>query len=181
MIHHTLEPQFDHATYIGMSEPIRKTYTFLTDDSTMAQEVDRVIVEGVRSKLPVYIYVPTDAVTVKVDASRLETPLDTEIRNSGPEDKVVSKVLAMMRESSNPAILADVLATRHNGRDLTRKLAKLSHFPSYATALSKGIIDETSPWYGGVYNGKGNPPSECLPSESYPADFWRLSLLPWGL
>lgn len=43
----------DHAIYIKMAEPVRKTHAFLTDDATMAQEIDRVIVAGVKSRLPV--------------------------------------------------------------------------------------------------------------------------------
>ncbi|KAH7312832.1 pyruvate decarboxylase [Rhexocercosporidium sp. MPI-PUGE-AT-0058] len=154
MIHHTMEPGMDHAIYIGMSEPVRKTHTFLMDDSTMAEEIDRVIIEGVRSRLPVFIYIPTDVVSVQLDAKRLETPLDTTIRNDATaEDAVVRAVLDLIKTSSTPVILADVLTIRHGGRDLARELVDLTQFQSFSTPLSKGIIDETHPGYGGNYNG----------------------------
>jgi pyruvate decarboxylase len=105
----------------------------------------------------VYIYVPTDVVGVPLDASRLETPLDTTIRNkdSPTEDRIVQTMLDLIGKSSNPAILADVLAIRHGGQELTRKLVELTHFPSYSTPLSKGVIEETNPYYNGLYNGQG--------------------------
>jgi pyruvate decarboxylase len=157
MLHHTLEPNMDHATFVGMSEPIRKTHTVLMNDDTMAQEIDRVLEEAVKSRLPVFIYVPTDVVFVPLDATRLETPLNTQIQNSDTkgEDFVVQSVLDLIKSSSNPAILADVLTIRHKGQDLAKKLTELTHFPTYSTPLSKGVIDETSPYYNGLYNGQG--------------------------
>jgi pyruvate decarboxylase len=157
MVHHTLEPGMDHKIYIGMSDPVRRTHTVLTNEETMAQEIDRVIEEGARSMLPVFIYVPTDVVGVPLDASRLDTPLHTETKNpdAAVEDRVVQEVLTLIRSSSNPAILADVLAIRHGARELTRKLVDLTQFPSYSTPMSKGVVDETNPFYGGVYGGQG--------------------------
>ncbi|KAH7385090.1 pyruvate decarboxylase [Cadophora sp. MPI-SDFR-AT-0126] len=154
LIHHTMEPGMDHAIYIGMSEPVRKTHTFLMDDSTMAQEIDRVIIEGVKSRLPVFIYIPTDVVSVQLDAKRLETPLDTTVQNDkSAEDAVVENVLELIKSASKPVILADVLTTRHGGRELARELVDLTQFQSFSTPLSKGIIDEDHPSYGGNYNG----------------------------
>lgn len=146
----------DHGIYITMSEPIRKTYTFLWDDSTMASEIDRVIIEGVKSRLPVFIYIPVDVVGVQLDASRLETPLDTSIKNeSAVEDLIVKEVLNEIKIASKPIILGDVLTIRHGGRELARELVDLTNFQSFSTPLSKGIIDETQSSYGGVYNGTG--------------------------
>jgi pyruvate decarboxylase len=153
-----MQPGMDHLTFVKMGEAVRKTHTVLTEERTMAQEIDRVIEEGVRSRLPVYIYVPTDVVGLPLDASRLEHPLDTKIKNTSlelEEDRVVQSVLELIKTSTNPAILADVLAIRYGAQDLTQRLINITHFPSYSTTMSKGVIDETSPYYNGLYNGKG--------------------------
>lgn len=157
MLHHTMEPNMDHAIYIQMAAPIRKAHAFLMEDKTMAEDIDRVITACVQSRLPVYIYVPTDVVSVQLDAKRLDTPLDTTIRSpdSRTEDRIVETVLSLIGKASHPAILADVLAIRHGGLELTKKLAEITQFPSYSTPLSKGVIDETASYYNGVYNGKG--------------------------
>jgi pyruvate decarboxylase len=157
MIHHTLEPGMDQSIFVGMSEPIRKTYTILENKDTIAQEIDRVIEEGVRSRLPVYIYVPTDVAGVQVPISRLETPLDTTVRNtsSQKEDEVVRLTTELIKNSSNPAILVDVLAVRHGGKELSQRFVNVTGFPTYSTPLSKGVVDETSPYYNGLYNGQG--------------------------
>jgi pyruvate decarboxylase len=157
MLHHTMKANMDHATYIHMADPIRETHAYLMDDKTMAEEIDRTIIACVQSRLPVYIYVPADAVAVQLDAKRLETPLSLVVKNKDPkvEDEIVTSVLSLIEKASNPAILADVLGVRHGGRDLIRKLADLTEFPSYSTPLSKGVIDETKSYYNTVYNGKG--------------------------
>lgn len=138
-----------------MAEPIRKTHTVLMDNSTMADEIDRVIEAGVKSRLPVYIYIPIDAVGVPVDASRLNTPLNLEVKNPSPEieEEIISSTLDLIKKSSNPAILADVLTIRHCGKELVKQLAELTRFPVYSTPLSKGVVDETSDLFNGLYNG----------------------------
>ena len=157
MLHHTMKANMDHATYIHMADPIRETHAYLMDDKTMAEEIDRTIVACVKSRLPVYIYVPTDAVGVQLDAERLKTPLDTSVQNQDGkiEDQIVDSVLSLIEKASNPAILADVLGVRHGGHDLIRKLADLTQFQSFCTPLSKGVIDETKPYFSGLYNGQG--------------------------
>ena len=147
----------DHAIYIQMAAPIRKTHAFLMDDATMADEIDRVIIACIQSRLPVYIYVPADVVAVQLDALRLDTPLDVTIQNSDgkTEDYIVETVLSLIAKASEPTILADVLTVRHGGMQLAKDLAELTQFPSYSTPLSKGVIDETSPHYNGVFNGRG--------------------------
>jgi pyruvate decarboxylase len=156
LIHHTMKPGMDHATYIGMSEPIRATHTFLMEDAKMAEEIDRVIVEGVKSRLPVFIYIPVDVVAVRLDVKRLETKLDTRVINeSTTEDEIVKDLLELIAKAENPVILADVLTIRHGGRELAREFVDLSQFQAFSTPLSKGVIDETHPSYGGNYNGTG--------------------------
>jgi pyruvate decarboxylase len=151
-----MKPNMDHTTYIGMSEPIRETHTFLMEDEKMAEEIDRVIIAGVKSRLPVFIYIPVDVVAVQLDAKRLETPLDTKIVNeSSAEDEVVKAVLDLIGKAERPVVLADVLTIRHGGQDLARELVDLTKFQAFSTPLSKGVIDETHESYGGLYNGTG--------------------------
>ncbi|KAH8815394.1 pyruvate decarboxylase [Xylogone sp. PMI_703] len=160
MMHHTFKKDMDHAVYISMAEPVSKDRAWLMEDATMADDIDRVIVECVRSKLPVYIYVPVDVVDVKLDASRLNTPLDTSIKNAdaATEDKIVKSVLELIKAAKNPVILGDVLTQRHGGEALIRKLADLTRFQSFAAPMSKGIFDEALPYYGGVYGGTASFP-----------------------
>jgi len=172
-----MEPGMDHAIYVGMAGPIRKAYTVLMDEKTMAQEIDRVIEEGLRSRLPVYIYVPMDVAGIQLDAKRLETPLKTVVTNPNKdiEDEVVKSTLELIKTASAPAILADVLTIRHGGKKLAGELMNLTRFPTYSTPLSKGVVDETSPYFNGLYNGEGNL-LESLIREPKLTDYFSLIL-----
>lgn len=104
---------------------------------------------------------------MQLDARRLETPLDLSIENDPrAEDEVVRKTLELIRSSRKPAILADVLAIRHGGKGLVSKLTDLTHFPTYSTPLGKGVIDETSPYFNGLYNGSVSFPGVADAIES---------------
>lgn len=146
----------DHRIYARMSEPIRRTHAFLDDESTFTQEVDRVIEECAKSRLPCYLFVPMDTPGILVDAERLKQPLDLEVRNPSAqvEDTIVSKILSAFQTRQQPVLLADVLCVRHGGQDTVRALAELIQLPTFACPLSKGIIDEDKPYFNGVYAGK---------------------------
>jgi pyruvate decarboxylase len=93
---------------------------------------------------------------VRLDAKRLETPLDTRVINeNNVEDEVVKAVLELVGKAEHPIVLADVLTIRHGGRELARELVDLTKFQAFGTPLSKGVIDETHESYGGLYNGTG--------------------------
>ncbi|KAK6542203.1 hypothetical protein TWF694_007963 [Orbilia ellipsospora] len=154
MIHHTLEANPDHGVYRGMSEPIRSTSAFLNDEKTMASEIDRVLITAIKTRLPVYLFVPTDVVDAPLNASRLEKPLDLSLSTKPDvEDLIVEQIVDALEMSKKPCILADVLAKRHAATQQTRRLIELAGYPAFSTILGKGLVDETSPLYGGMYNG----------------------------
>ncbi|EPS42917.1 hypothetical protein H072_3214 [Dactylellina haptotyla CBS 200.50] len=154
MIHHTLEANPDHGVYRGMSAPIRATSAFLDDEATMASEIDRVLITAIRTRLPVYLFVPTDVVDTPLNASRLETPLDFGLSTKpAVEEAIAKKILDAIEKSKKPCILADVLAKRHAATTQTRRLIELAGYPAFSTILGKGLVDETSPLFGGMYNG----------------------------
>lgn len=147
----------DQSTYVKMSAPANRAQVVLADDATMGSDVDRVIEEAVKTKLPVTIYVPTDMVPLHLDEKLLERPLQTQITNINKvaEERLVIAVLEAIEKASCPVVLADVLSIRHGAQALIRKLVSLTQMPSFSTPLSKGDIDETTASYYEVYNGKG--------------------------
>lgn len=161
LIHHVtpgrgLEPA-DHKIYSEVSRPFSCAHEYLWDVKTAAEQIDRVITEVYKQSLPGYIYIPTDMVNPLISAERLATPLPLGIKNSigeEAEDKIVSDILQALYTAKNPCILADTLAVRHRGADLVKELVDKTKIWSYATLLSKGVIDETNPNYVGIYNGE---------------------------
>jgi pyruvate decarboxylase len=134
MIHHTLGQQWDsadHSTFMEMSKPVRTDSCFLDKDETFAQDVDRVIEACCKTRRPVYIYVPMDTPDVLIPSHRLKTPLDVEIRNgnSQDEDKIVGRILSLLKDAKSPAVLVDVLARRYGLEDEVTELLKITNLP----------------------------------------------------
>lgn len=47
----------------------------------------------------------------------------------------------------------DSLAHKHGARQETRSLAKTLGIPTYSAGMGKGILDETEPYFVGMYSG----------------------------
>lgn len=132
MIHHTLGENWDHDTFQKMSEPVRTGVAFLVDDTTFTRDVDNVIEICVKSRHPVYLYVPMDTPDLLVDATPLNTPLDLEIVNSGmeeQEEEILEELMTVLEESERPAVLVDVLTHRHGYAKHVKQLLERTKFP----------------------------------------------------
>ncbi|PCD36071.1 hypothetical protein AU210_008623 [Fusarium oxysporum f. sp. radicis-cucumerinum] len=141
-----------YAEHAGMIHIVGMTSRKVNEE-TLTNDIDHAIEDCVKSRLPVYIFIPMDVPSIPVPLSALDKPLDLEIKNDGDiESKILSKILDAVSRAKNPSILADVLTIRHGGRDLVRELADLTQFPTFSCPLSKGIIDEDKPYYMGVYS-----------------------------
>jgi pyruvate decarboxylase len=79
---------------------------------------------------PVYIFLPMDIVSERVDASRLKTPLDLTLpKDDAIEDDLVSKIIQAALSAKKPMILADVFTSRFQSTPEVRKLVDISQFP----------------------------------------------------
>jgi pyruvate decarboxylase len=132
MIHHTLDEDWDHDTFQRMSEPVRTGHAFLLNDATFTKDVDAVIEKCVKSRRPVYLYIPLDTPDILVDSSPLSRPLNLEIRNEGvqsQEDEIIEEILTMLTGAKRPTILADVLAHRYGAAKDVSDLLDITGFP----------------------------------------------------
>lgn len=121
-IHHTLgDDDWDHTTYAQMSQAVRRSSRFLTNDASFTQEVDYVLEQAYRTRHPVYLFVPMDTPDIFVPSDRLENnPIIKEITNTGREEEentVVQEILGAMSLSKKGALLVDVLSQRYGVRE----------------------------------------------------------------
>jgi pyruvate decarboxylase len=71
-----------------------------------------------------------DMVAEKVDAKRLDTPLDfTPPSDKRVEDELVEKILEAVYAAKTPMILVDVLTARFHCTPHVRKLVDMTNFP----------------------------------------------------
>lgn len=153
----------NHRVYPITSKPFCCEQVYLTDRREAPEQIDRAISAAYKNALPTYIYVPVDMVPQPIDSSLLSSPLDLEISNKKvlsekEEDKLVDDILDAFYAAKNPCILVDSLTERLNARDLALDLMKKAKVPAFSTLLAKGLADETTEYFGGVYNGDLSSP-----------------------
>lgn len=98
-----------------MSENISCNVAKLNNPTTAADLIDHAIQQCYLQSRPVYIALPTDSVTKKVEGARLNQPLDLTFKSNDTEQEnfVVEDVLRYLRSAENPVILVDACAIRH--------------------------------------------------------------------
>lgn len=157
LLHHTLG-NGDFNVFSNMSAAVSVAVAKLNDPHEAATYIDSALRECVLQSRPVYITLPTDLVTKKVDGGRLKTPIDTRVpRNEEEkEEYVVDVVLKYLHAAQKPVILVDACAIRHRVLSEVHDLVSTSGLPTFVAPMGKGAVDETLPNYGGVYAGDGS-------------------------
>lgn len=157
LLHHTLG-NGDFTVFSRMSKEISCAVSMLNHQHEAAVLIDDAIRECILQSRPVYISLPSDMVTKKIDGDRLNTPLDLEYppNDQEAEDYVVDVVLKALHAAKNPVIVVDACAIRHRALKETHDLIKKSGIPTFVAPMGKGAVDETLPNYGGVYAGDGS-------------------------
>lgn len=159
LLHHTLG-NGDFTVFSRMSAGISCYVAHLDDPHDAATLIDSAIREcWIRSR-PVYITLPTDMISAKVNANRLKKPIDLSLPANDPEkeDYVVDVVLKYLHAAKKPVILVDACAIRHRVLEEVRDLVEASDLPTFVAPMGKGAVNETHKNYGGVYAGNGSNP-----------------------
>lgn len=133
MIHHTCGDEgWDHRTLEKVSSHLCAASASLDNDDTFTEEVDRVIEECFKKRLPVYLRVPADTPDILVDSSRLLQPLDLAIRSPGGErleDLVVQKIIAKIEQAKRPCLLVDMLTQRFGLTGVVSEMLQVTKLP----------------------------------------------------
>ena len=158
-MHHTMgDGTWDR--FLGAFAQVTAAQVRLTPYNAVT-EIDRLILTAWREKLPVYMELPSDIAYLDIEVP--EAPLVLAQPRSDPE-RLRSCSAAIARHLSDataPAILVDQDAARYGAAaELTELAAKLQ-LPVAVTGPAKAVIDETFPYYAGIYNGKASAPYTC--------------------
>lgn len=154
LLHHTLG-NGDFTVFHRMSNNISQTTAFISDIHSAPGEIDRCIREAYVYQRPVYIGLPANLVDLKVPASLLDTPIDLSLKPNDPEAQaeVIEHVQNLISQATNPIILVDACASRHDCKAEVEQLVDLTNFPVFTTPMGKSGVNESHPRFGGVYIG----------------------------
>lgn len=119
-------------------------------------EIDRLILTAWRRKLPVYMELPSDIAYLDVEVP--PEPLELTMPLSDPErlSTCADAIVARLTNADSPVILVDIDADRFDVTGELMALAGKMRLPIAAVNTVKGLIDETSPHFLGLYAGAGS-------------------------
>ncbi len=172
-MHHTMaDGTWDR--FLGAFAQVTAAQARLTPSNAVT-EIDRLILTAWREKLPVYMELPSDIAYLDIEVPA--EPLVLALPPSDPE-RLQSCSAAIARHLSgatSPAILVDQDAGRYGVAAEITELAAKMQMPVAVTGPAKAVIDETFPYYAGIYNGRASEPStitaiegsDCLLSIAY--------------
>jgi indolepyruvate decarboxylase len=172
-MHHTMaDGTWDH--FLGAYAQVTAAQARLTPRNAVT-EIDRLILTAWREKLPVYMELPSDIayLDIEVPAGPLmlaEPPSDPERLRS-----CISAIAGRLSAAKSPAILVDADADRFGVASELMVLAEKMQVPVAVINTAKAVIDETFPYYVGIYNGNASEPhvreaietSDCLLAIGY--------------
>lgn len=139
--------------YAKAAEQFAITQATLLDKRTAAQEIDRVITACITSARPVYLFIPTDVVFMKIPTGNLHTPLtpSNPPNDEETEQFVLDEIVKKVEQAEGDAIfLVDACAVRHHVKDEVKELVEKTGFPVYAAPMGKSAVWEGYERYGGV-------------------------------
>jgi indolepyruvate decarboxylase len=172
MHHTTADGTWDR--FLGAFAQVTAAEARLTPHNAVT-EIDRLILTAWREKLPVYMELPSDIAYLDIEVPA--APLVLAQPPSDPERlrSCAAAIAGRLSEARSPAILVDRDAGQYGAAAEVTALAGKMQLPVAVTGPAKAVIDETFPYYAGVYNGKASPPpareaietSDCLLSIAY--------------
>jgi len=122
---------------------------------------------------------PTNLFKVPVPRKTLESPLphphsapltpasilEERVTRAAAKEElnhVASEIQRLFEASVNPIVLVDACAERFGVEREVEKLVRTTGVKFFTTPMSKGVLDETDPMFGGVYIGSNSLPAVKL-------------------
>jgi indolepyruvate decarboxylase len=172
-MHHTMaDGTWDR--FLGAYAQVTAAQARLTLDNAVT-EIDRLILTAWREKLPVYLELPSDIGYLDIEVPA--APLVLEEPPSDPERlrSCTAAIAGRLSQARSPAILVDLDADRYGVAAEVMALAEKMQLPVAVATTAVAVIDQTFPYYAGIYNGAASQPrarqaveeSDCLLSVGY--------------
>jgi indolepyruvate decarboxylase len=131
-------------------------------------ELERVIREALRKSMPAYIVISElSGYTPVVGTPVVGKPLAQVKRQASVEpelDAAVTSILNKLNAAKNPVAVITALTARYGIKDKAQQLIAKLNIPTAVAPNDKGILDESTPQFIGLYNGMMSVPPAVKPT-----------------
>ncbi|QLG72085.1 hypothetical protein HG535_0C04390 [Zygotorulaspora mrakii] len=166
-MHHMLPDMYEgnmkgpnHRIYYEMIKGRISCSSEYLDDITVAcDRIDKVIRDILRHSKPGYLFIPSSFFDQMVESRNLVTSPTLCLKNErfmtseNDIERITDLVLSSLYGSSTPALLGDVKTDRFGINKQLNEFAEMTGIWCFSTVSGKSILDESSKYYMGVYNG----------------------------
>jgi len=151
LLHHEVK---DWDTQFRVFKEVTCASANLTDKSRVCEQIDAVLDEVIRLKRPGYLEIPRDISKTNVEKhTTVKRTAGRSPESQDALDRVTTKVVELLNQSSNPVIYAGVEIERFNLRSELIRFAKKANLPVTTSLLGKSVFPETHPNFAGIYMG----------------------------
>lgn len=159
LVHHTFNDG-EYGRFSRMHAEITIAQASLRDPRTSPGQIDEVLRQCLLHSRPVYIEIPVDLVGAPVSAEGLSSELRIPDGVPSPASAAaLAEVLERIYRAKQPAILVDGEARPLGIVESVQSLVRSTGWPTWANTFAKGLIDETTPNFHGLYQGKWDEPA----------------------
>jgi TPP-dependent 2-oxoacid decarboxylase len=150
LVHHLIS---DYYMQLEIFRKVTADAAILTNPDTAPDEIDRVIMNCITRKLPVYLELPADMATAPC---RPPTRIPDPGKLSSDQESLrecVEEAAGMIGRSERPVILAGVELLRFGLGGDALKLVETAELPFATMVSSKCVLPELHPQFVGIYQG----------------------------
>ena len=126
---------------------------------TAMWEIDRVLSACWQEKRPVYLQLPSDICYVEIDVPDTLPDLRAHRSDAKRLAAAAEKIHAKLAQAKQPLLLIDSLVRSQQISPLLEQLIAHWQIPFAAKSPAKALLPETSPYFMGIYRGKGSKPA----------------------
>ncbi|WP_426709944.1 alpha-keto acid decarboxylase family protein [Cetobacterium sp. SF1] len=149
-VHHTLGNQ-NFEIFYDMFKNITGAQTILNVRNAQ-MEIDRVLNICFVEKVPVYIELPSDLANFEIDI--IENNNYSSIKSDlASLNSFIKNLSLLLQSSKGQAILADFEINRYKLEKELNFFIESAKIPCTTLSMGKGVINESSPYFIGTYNG----------------------------
>ena len=162
VLHHNFAIPDYHAFENAYSNVVQTTAYLNAKNAKI--EIDRVLSVFINEKKPVYIAIPEDICSLKIN----DIPcIQKMTSNPVMLDAVVNHIMKILSKCHNPLVITDILAERFEAKDALFKFLERTGYITTNLLMGKGMIDWGYKGYIGTYLGKyGNKTAYNLVNKS---------------
>lgn len=157
-VHHTFNDG-NFTRFAEMHKQVTVAQTKLWDTRTIAEQIDWVLQECLLHSRPVYIQVPVDVVDVVISSQRLRNEIKLPTPIMDPSfGSVCERIVTKIQEARRPAIIVDGEVRAMGIVNQVQGLVNTTGWPTWVAGFAKGLLDESSPNYHGIFRGQHAAP-----------------------